>query len=183
MHATPTALACIINATCQPILGYVICAAPRSCCCTCAKALQGLPPEPIPTPKLSNVSSFRSSPPLHVRPPLLRHFMPCCCTCAKAFHLNPYPHPSSAMCPAFAHLVPCTCAHLCCNSSCAKAGYFKDDFIHLFVRKSAKRSPLINRGAQLSNLQQTANEAQPTAHSTSQQHCLDAAQVHKLHCV
>ncbi len=32
------------------------------------------------------------------------------------------------------------------RSSCAKAGYFRDDFIHLFVRKSAKRSPLINRG-------------------------------------
>lgn len=97
----------------------------------------------------------------------------------KASHLNPYPRPSSATCPVFAHLLPCTCAHLCCNSSCAKAGYFKDDFIHLFVRKSAKRSPLINRGAQ----QLATNSKRGTAHSTSQQHCLDAAQVHKLHCV
>ncbi|GAX79303.1 hypothetical protein CEUSTIGMA_g6744.t1 [Chlamydomonas eustigma] len=30
--------------------------------------------------------------------------------------------------------------------SCAKAGYFKDDFIHFFVKKSSRRSPLINRG-------------------------------------
>lgn len=31
--------------------------------------------------------------------------------------------------------------------SCVKLGYFKDDFVHYFVRRSAsKRSPLINRG-------------------------------------
>lgn len=32
------------------------------------------------------------------------------------------------------------------HSSCAKAGYFRDDFIAFFVKKSARRSPLINRG-------------------------------------
>ena len=76
-----------------------------------------------------------------------------------------------AMCPAFAHLLPCTCGHLCCGRSCAKAGYFKDDFIHLFVRKSAKRSPLINRGAQLtaqSKSRQTTNNTQHTANITAQ---------------
>lgn len=36
---------------------------------------------------------------------------------------------------------------LTCGSSCTKAGYFKDDFIHHFVRKASRRSPLINRGA------------------------------------
>lgn len=30
--------------------------------------------------------------------------------------------------------------------SCARAGYFKDDFIQFFVRRSSRRSPLINRG-------------------------------------
>ncbi|EIE22490.1 leucine carboxyl methyltransferase family protein [Coccomyxa subellipsoidea C-169] len=30
--------------------------------------------------------------------------------------------------------------------SCANLGYFKDDFIKYFVRRSSKRSPLINRG-------------------------------------
>ncbi|KAG1669866.1 hypothetical protein FOA52_012454 [Chlamydomonas sp. UWO 241] len=30
--------------------------------------------------------------------------------------------------------------------SCTKAGYFRDDFISFFVKRSARRSPLINRG-------------------------------------
>ncbi|EFJ47079.1 hypothetical protein VOLCADRAFT_81666 [Volvox carteri f. nagariensis] len=30
--------------------------------------------------------------------------------------------------------------------SCAKAGYFKDEFIQYFVRRASRRSPLINRG-------------------------------------
>lgn len=34
--------------------------------------------------------------------------------------------------------------------SCVRQGYFKDDFVHLFVRRPQRRSPLINRGRQRS---------------------------------
>uniref|UniRef100_A0A2P2LLL1 [phosphatase 2A protein]-leucine-carboxy methyltransferase n=1 Tax=Rhizophora mucronata TaxID=61149 RepID=A0A2P2LLL1_RHIMU len=30
--------------------------------------------------------------------------------------------------------------------SCIQKGYMKDDYIHLFVRRSVRRSPIINRG-------------------------------------
>ena len=30
--------------------------------------------------------------------------------------------------------------------SCVKKGYMKDDYIHLFVRRPLRRSPIINRG-------------------------------------
>ncbi|MBA0583177.1 hypothetical protein Gorai_014046, partial [Gossypium raimondii] len=29
--------------------------------------------------------------------------------------------------------------------SCVKKGYMKDDYIHLFVRRPVRRSPIINR--------------------------------------
>lgn len=31
-------------------------------------------------------------------------------------------------------------------SACVRLGYFNDDFVHLFVRRPARRAPLINRG-------------------------------------
>lgn len=36
----------------------------------------------------------------------------------------------------------------CCigKRSCVKKGYMKDDYIHLFVRRPVRRSPIINRG-------------------------------------
>ena len=30
--------------------------------------------------------------------------------------------------------------------SCVKKGYIKDDYVHLFVRRPVRRSPIINRG-------------------------------------
>lgn len=30
--------------------------------------------------------------------------------------------------------------------SCVRKGYMKDDYIHLFVRRPVRRSPIINRG-------------------------------------
>jgi hypothetical protein len=37
--------------------------------------------------------------------------------------------------------------HIALHRSCVKAGYFQDEYVHLFVRRGAtKRSPLINRG-------------------------------------
>jgi tRNA wybutosine-synthesizing protein 4 len=32
------------------------------------------------------------------------------------------------------------------RSACVRLGYFRDDFVHLFVRRPARRPPLINRG-------------------------------------
>jgi len=34
----------------------------------------------------------------------------------------------------------------CCRRSCIERGYFRDQFLHYFVRRRARRSPLINRG-------------------------------------
>ncbi|KAK5803802.1 hypothetical protein PVK06_031451 [Gossypium arboreum] len=33
-----------------------------------------------------------------------------------------------------------------CSRSCVKKGYMKDDYIHLFVRRPVRRSPVINHG-------------------------------------
>lgn len=30
--------------------------------------------------------------------------------------------------------------------SCIRKGYMKDDYVHLFVRRPVRRSPIINRG-------------------------------------
>eukprot|EP00899_Mesostigma_viride_P024360 jgi/Mesvir1/5108/Mv15268-RA.1 len=43
--------------------------------------------------------------------------------------------------------VQCTNDDACISKiSCVNAGYFRDDFVGLFVRRATKRSPLINRG-------------------------------------
>jgi hypothetical protein len=39
------------------------------------------------------------------------------------------------------YLLPCKLYR-----SCVKKGYMKDDYIHLFVRRPVRRSPIINRG-------------------------------------
>ena len=54
---------------------------------------------------------------------------PCCKPCRRSPALHP----------------PCWPPHP--RSSCVRHGYFQDEFVHHFVRRPARRSPLINRGA------------------------------------